>query len=428
LIICGMKIFCLSRFLLLLFILGFFSVYSSAQESQKYSWTRFRGSDGMGVDTERNIPVQWDSSAYRWEVALPGLGHSSPVVWDGIIFVTSSVDSSQTGYVLAIDEKEGQILWQHAFSLSELSMHKDNNLASATPAVDLSHVYVIWYAKEKITLTALSHEGDVQWQSEFDGIEARHGGGSSLMLTDQAVVFTREQEEGSQFAASWVAVEKSSGQILWELARESSSRNSFSTPFPVRNVLQEKLLLFTSEAHGFTIIDAETGRVVMENPDILTHRVVASPIYSDGLAVGCRKGQTVVLEMDLNTRQVADTALYTLAPNLSPYVPTPIIVQGLLYLFLDNGSVACVKLNSGELLWRERPAGPLYGSPVCLGGRLYCISKAGEVLVLQAGSKYELLGINALGEGSYSTPVMCNSGMVLRSFSKLRLLPNIPNP
>jgi len=423
-----MKIFSIYRILVPLFILGYASAYSFAQESKNTSWTRFRGSDGMGVEAMGRVAVQWDSSAYQWEVSLPGLGHSSPVVWDGTIFVTSAVDSTQTGYVMAIDEEKGQILWQHAYNLSELSMHKDNNLASSTPAVDDTQVFVIWYAKEKITLMALSHEGQAQWQSEFDGIEARHGGGSSLVLTDGAVVFTREQEEGSIFSSTWVAVDKISGQILWEVERESCTRNSFSTPLPLQNAMQEKLLLFTSEAHGFTLLDAKTGRVMGENPSILTHRVVASPIYSDGLAVGCRKGETVVLEMDLNSHRVADTALYTLAPNLSPYVPTPIIVKDLLFLFLDNGSVACLRLKSGEVLWRERPAGPLYGSPVCVGGKLYCISKAGEVMVLNAGSKYELLGINTLGEGSYSTPVMSNSGMVLRSFSKLRLLPNISNP
>jgi len=428
LIFCGMKFFSLSRFVLLLLLLGYSSVISSAQESRENSWTRFRGSDGMGVDTESGIPVQWDSSAYVWEINVPGFGHSSPVVWDETIFVTSAVDSLKKGFLIAVNQQDGKILWQNEYSLSELTMHKDNNLASSTPAVDASQVYVVWYAKEKITLMALSHEGEVHWQSEFDGIEARHGGGSSLVLTDQAVVFTREQEEDSSFDASWVAVDKKTGQTLWELDRKTSSRNSFSTPLLLTNSMQDTFLLFTSEAHGFTLVDAATGQLMDETPDILTHRVVASPLYSNGLAVGCRKGETLVLEMDLNTHQIADTALYSLPPNLSPYVPTPIVVDGLLYLFLDNGSVACVKLDSGDLLWRERPAGPLYGSPVCVGGKLYCISKAGKVLVLQAGNSYKLLAINALGEGSYSTPVLCNSGMVLRSFSKLRLLPNIPNP
>jgi outer membrane protein assembly factor BamB len=118
----------------------------------------------------------------------------------------------------------------------------------------------------------------------------------------------------------------------------------------------------------------------------------------------------------------SDSILYSLAPNLSPYVPTPIIVDDLLFLFTDGGSVACVRLATGEVLWKERPAGPIYGSPVNIGGNLYCITKEGEVIVLAAQSSYRLLGIHALGEGSYSTPVMCNSGMVFRTVSQLMLL------
>ena len=396
----------------------------SAQEKGDNRWTRFRGSDGMGIDSEGKVPVSWDSTDFSWQTSLPGVGHASPVLWDNKIFVTSADDARNMGYVLAIDERDGKILWQKEFSVADLSMHVDNNLASSTPAVDESQLYVIWYTGEKASLTALSHEGEVQWQSDFGGIEARHGGGSSVVLTEKNVVFTREQEEGSSFKSSWVAVDKSTGETAWELERESCTRNSFSTPLLVKNDRQETQLIFTSEAHGFTGVDPQSGRVLWENKELLTHRVVASPLYSEGLLLGCRKGEGMVVEVDLNAHKVADTALYTLPPNLSPYVPTPLVKDDLLYLFLDNGTAACVKLSSGELLWKERPAGPLYGSPVWVEGKLYCISKAGRVIVIQADSNYELHGIHDLGEGSYSTPVMCESGMVFRTFSRLMLLRN----
>jgi outer membrane protein assembly factor BamB len=109
---------------------------------------------------------------------------------------------------------------------------------------------------------------------------------------------------------------------------------------------------------------------------------------------------------------------------MSPYVPTPISLEGNLFLFTDGGTVACVSLATGELLWKERPAGAIYGSPVCVNGNLYCITKDGEVIVVRAGPTYQLFGISALGEGSYSTPVMCSSGMVFRTFTQLMLLGN----
>jgi outer membrane protein assembly factor BamB len=132
----------------------------------------------------------------------------------------------------------------------------------------------------------------------------------------------------------------------------------------------------------------------------------------------------VVLEVDAYLTPVADTARYTLPPNLSPYVPTPIVVGDLLYLFLDNGSVACLVLATGEVLWKERPAGPIYGSPICVNGNLYCMTKAGKVIVIRAHATYELLGVHALGDESFSTPVMSTSGMVFRTFTRLMMLGN----
>ena len=412
-----------SKFPFLLLFL-FLLLNCSAQETGTHPWTRFRGSDGMGIDPKGSVPVSWNTSNFRWETPLPGVGHSSPVVWERTIYVTCADDANDMGYVMAIDEQDGRILWQKEFDVTDLAMHVYNNLASSSPAVDATQLYVIWYAKEKTTLTAMSHEGEVRWQSEFQGIEAQHGGGSSLVLTEKNVVFTREQEEGSVFVSSWVAVDKTSGNTVWELEREISARNSFSTPIVVKNDRQDAQLIFTSEAHGFTGVDPETGQILWEKKGLLTHRVVASPVYSNGLIVGCRKGEGMVLDVDLNSHEVADKPRYTLPPNLSPYVPTPLVKDDLLFLYMDNGTVACVRLANGELLWKERPAGPLYGSPVWVGGKLYCISKAGKVIVLKADSSYELDGILDLGEGSFSTPVMCESGMVFRTFSKLMLWGN----
>ena len=244
------------------------------------------------------------------------------------------------------------------------------------------------------------------------------------MLTDSYVVFTREQEDGSSLKSSWVAVDKRTGESIWELERESAVANSFSTPLLVKPDNQVAQLIFASQAHGLTGVALETGQVIWERKEILPARVVASPIYSDGLIIVGRKGETLVIEMDPDTDQAADSARYSLPPNLSPYVPTPIVVGELLFAFMDNGTVACLRLATGELLWKERPADDIFGSPICVNGNLYCMTKAGKVLVIHAKSTYQLLGIHELGEGSFSTPVMSQSGIVFRTFSQLMLLGN----
>ena len=402
----------------------FLLIGCSVSESQTHQWTRFRGSDGQGIDANGSAPVTWDSSEFQWEIKLPGIGNASPVVWGNMIFVTSADDEKDIGYLMAVDERDGKILWQNEFTVTDLSLHNNNKLDAATPAVDGTQVYTIWYSKEKTELTALDHSGNLQWQATFGGIESRHGGGSSLMLTDKYVVFTREQEESSSMNSSWIAVDKQTGKTAWELERESAEANSFSTPLLVQADNGAKQLIFGSQAHGLTGVDPETGQVLWERKDMLSARVVASPVYSDGLVIIGRKGETFVIELDPNTAQAADSARYSLPNNLSPYVPTPIVVGELLFLFMDNGTVACLRLATGELLWKERPAGDLFGSPICVDGNLYCVTKAGKVLVINASSTYQLSGIHELGEGSFSTPVMCANGMVFRTFSQLILIGN----
>jgi len=405
-------------YLLLLCLIG-----CSASESDPEQWTRFRGSNRLGIDADRSVPVMWDSTDFQWKITLPGIGNASPVVWENTIFVTSADDVRDLGYVMAVDGQHGKILWQKEFTVTDLSLHKNNKLDAATPAVDETKVYTIWFSKEKTELMAQDHDGNLQWKSEFPGIESRHGGGSSLMLTEKYVVFTREQEEGSSLQSSWVAVDKRTGKTAWEMDRESAEANSFATPLPVKRGKSDQLI-FASQAHGLTGVDPETGQILWEHKDIFSARVVASPVYADGLIIVGRKGKTMVIEMDPDTHQARDTALYSLPNNLSPYVPTPIVVDGLLFLFMDNGTVACTRLSTGELLWKERPAGDIFGSPVCVGGNLYCLTKAGDVIVLKAGPSYQLSGVNALGEGSFSTPAMCRSGMVFRTFSQLLLIGN----
>lgn len=385
-------------------------------------WTRFRGSHGEGIDSSASLQDTWDSTDFLWEMKLQGTGNASPVVWENIIFVTSADDENDLGYLVAVDGRVGKILWQKEFIVTDISLHENNKLAAASPVVDESQVYIIWYTREITTLYALAHDGAIRWQAEFDGIEARHGGGSSLMLAGENVVFTREQEEGSSLKSSWVAVNKQTGKTAWELVRESAEANSFSTPLLIETDNGETQLIFASQAHGLTGIEPETGEVLWERKDLLPARVVASPVWSDGMIVVCRKGEAVVIDFDQNSLQAADTARYTLARNISPYVPTPIVVGEYLFLFMDNGAVACVRLASGELLWKERPDGDIFGSPVCVDGNLYCITKAGRVIVLHAGPEYKLSGIHDLGEGSFSTPVVCRSGMVFQTFSKLMLL------
>jgi len=108
-----------------------------------------------------------------------------------------------------------------------------------------------------------------------------------------------------------------------------------------------------------------------------------------------------------------------LKTNVVPYVPTSVVREEYFFGFHDGGMVSCFRIATGEVLWSQKPAGKYFGSPVCVGDRLYCITVDGDVVVLRAGPKYELLGVNPLGEKSHATPAVANGRMFLRTFSHL---------
>jgi len=102
-----------------------------------------------------------------------------------------------------------------------------------------------------------------------------------------------------------------------------------------------------------------------------------------------------------------------------PYVPTPVVYEGHLYEWSDEGICACVDLDNGKDIWVKRLGGNYSGSPICIDGKLYCIAEDGEVVVIAASDEYKLLARNPLGERSQSTPAVAGGMMFLRSLSHL---------
>ncbi|HEY5315983.1 MAG TPA: PQQ-binding-like beta-propeller repeat protein, partial [Pirellulales bacterium] len=144
---------------------------------QAQEWTRFRGPNGTGISLAKSVPTRWTESDYNWSVALPGIGHSSPVAWGDKIFVTSANEDTAERMVLCLDAADGHVLWKHNYSSAVHPKHLRNSFASSTPAVDQNHVYVSWTAPEEYTLMALDHDGRDAWRINLGPFVSQHSGG-----------------------------------------------------------------------------------------------------------------------------------------------------------------------------------------------------------------------------------------------------------
>jgi len=398
-----------------------------ASLAQANEWTRFRGPNGQGISDAKTIPIKWTENDYNWKVTLPGGGHSSPVLWGDKVFVTCGDQKASHGSIVALNVSDGKILWEKGYTLTPYRMNSLNNYATATPVVDAEHVYSLWPTPKETLLISLDHNGTEVWKRTFGGVHCQHGAGGSPIVLDDIVVFTHEHEqEGSEKGpqSAWIAVDCKTGQTRWELKRESSPKTSYSTPciyLPGRGTPQ---LVFTSLAHGMTGVEPHTGTVVWEVKSAFISRVVSSPVIAGGLLIGtCGDAsigkRLIAIRPDTGDKAAEPTEVYKIDSTSVPYVPTSLAVGDLLFTFHDTGYVSCLRSATGEQLWREKPAGRFYGSPVWVDGNVYCITTDGEIVVLKAAPIYQLIAVNPLGEKSQATPAVADGKMYLRTYSHL---------
>ena len=392
---------------------------------QASHWPRFRGPNGQGISPDKNIPVEWAETDYNWKVELPGTGHSSPVVWNDTLFITCADKKTGRGLLLALAVSDGRVLWREQFQVAKYRMNSLNDYAVATPAMDADRVYSLWPSAEKTLLVARDHSGNRIWTRTFGGYRCQHGAGASPIVVDDIVVFTLEHEgDNDSFKNVWVAVDSKTGQTRWDLPRDNSPKTSYSTPCVLPGGQGGPQLIFASKAHGLTGVDPAAGRVIWEIASAFPNRVVSSPVIADGLLVGtCGNGgsgkRLIAVRPGSTTEPAAAKEAYRIDNSTAPYVPTSVAVKGLLFTYHDRGQVSCLRSATGEALWREKPAGRYYGSPVWVDGRLYCITIDGDVVVIKAAPKYELLAVNPLGEKSHATPAVADGRMYLRTYSHL---------
>jgi len=391
---------------------------------QADNWPRFRGPNGQGISDATTIPTKWSEQDYRWKITLRGGGHSSPVVWDERVFVTSGDDKAMRGALLCVSAADGHELWRKEFDLDKHPMNALNCYASATPALDSDHVYVLWYGVAETRLAALTHDGREVWTAKLPGVKARHGAGSSPITCGDYVIVSREQDKAGDLKSVWLAVDRKTGEIRWQYEHPENANASYSTPCIYRDRGGREQLIFSSNSHGVAGIDPATGTLLWKTPTALPARVVSSPVLVNDVVIAtCGEGGRGIRLAAVRPPEAgassAPAEVYALDRGIVPYVPISVLHDGLLFGFHDQGTVSCLRSGTGEVLWSEKPAGKYFGSPICVGDTLYAITTDGNVVVLRAGPKYGLLAVNSLGEKSQATPAVAGGRMYLRTFSHL---------
>jgi outer membrane protein assembly factor BamB len=389
-------------------------------------WTRSRGPNGAGISDAKTVPTSWTEQDYNWKVKLPAPGHSSPVLWGDLIFLTGADERTAERSVFALSAKDGKLLWSNSYASTIHNKHALNSFASPSAVCDADRVYFTWSSPDEQTVLALTHDNKEVWKRNLGPYVSQHGSGVSPILVDDLLILVNcqdKEDKDRHGESSILAMNTKTGETVWQLPRESVTV-PYSTPCIRKNSQGQEELICSESNQGLIAITPKTGKVNWEIPKLIDKRSCSSPVITAGglITISCGSGAGGNFLLAVHPMDDADPKSGTVAfkvDKTAPYVPTPIAVDNYLFMMSDNGVAVCVDVKTGKAKWKERIGGTYYGSPVCVDGKLYFTSADGNVVVIAASDKFEILATNVLGETCHSTPAVAHGQILFRTVNHL---------
>lgn len=428
--------------LLCLSILGLSSIIAHAQ-----NWPSFRGPNASGVATGAKPPLTWDvekSQNVLWKTPIPGLSHASPIVWDNRIFVITAISSDakptfiakdrgiglatddvkHTWHIYSIDKRTGSVVWtSKAYEgVPRAKRHVKATQANSTPVTDGRYVVALFGSEG---LAAYNfRDGKLLWKQDlgvlnpglWDDKESSWGHSSSPIIYRNLAIVQADGHKQSFIAA----YNLKDGKQAWRVERNEIT--SWTTPTIYEGGNRTELIvnggryirgydpLTGKELWRFSDNDTQ---VKMQSPQIAHNLIYITGGYPPGRAMyAFRPG--AVGDISLKAGETKNDFLAWSSANGSPYTPTPLIYDDLLYALADNGVLSAYDAKTGERIYQQRLPSSFTASPIAADGKLYLASEDGDVFVVKTGRQYELLSRNVMGQPLMATPAISQGMLIVR--------------
>jgi len=400
------------------FWLVFFALLLACSLAGAGDWPRFRGPNGTGIASDKDVPVKWTKENILWKTAIPGVGHSSPIVCKGRIFLQSASEDGTERWLLCLDADKGEIRWKTQAPGQNAKKHPLNSLASSTPATDGERVYAAFWDGKAIHLGAYDFkDGKSIWQQDLGNYVSQHGFGHSPMLIDDKVILANDQDGTSHL----LAFDAKTGNKIWQTER-TPYRACYSTPIVHVKPDGSKELIVASTAGitGYNPADGKANWWYTWKFARAPLRTVGSPIIAGNLVIatsGDGAGDRDVIAVKLGG-QGDVTPSHLVWENRKnypfPYVPCLLAQGDYLFGVHDKGIASCHLAHNGEEVWRKRLDSGFIASPILVDGKIYAASQKGSVYVFAAAPEFKLLAENSIGEAVSSTPAVAENRLFLR--------------
>jgi outer membrane protein assembly factor BamB len=417
------------------------------------NWPQFRGPQASGLDTNAPAPVTWEvekNENIRWQAAIPGLGHSAPIIWGDRVYVTTAVhpgkadlkvglygdigSSTDVGpqewRLLAVDKATGKIVWDKLglSATPRAKRHPKGSHCSSTPATDGRFIVAIFGSEG---LFCFDMDGKLVWKKDLGPMDsgfymvknAQWGFASSPVIQGDKVVVLCDVQTNSFLAV----FDLKGGKQLWRTARTDVP--TWGTPTLAKSGSKTEILV--NGWHHTGAYDLADGKEIWKldgGGDI----PVPTPIVADGLAYftsahgRARPMRAIRLDAtgDITPPQVGATnaAIVWAHERQGNYMQTPIAIGDKVYACFDTGVLSCFDARTGAMAFNQRLGSGTEGftaSPVSDGRNLYVTSEVGNVYVVPATGTFSVSATNKLGETCMASPAICDGTLFFRTRDKL---------
>jgi outer membrane protein assembly factor BamB len=402
-------------------------------------WPQWRGPFNTGM-AEGDAPLHWDDTRnLKWKRAIPGRGHSTPVVAGNRLFLTTAVPTgkvtragrpSRAGggaddglehrfEVIAVDRQTGTIAWQRTATVAtpHEGYHRTyGSFASNSPVTDGSRVFAFFGSRG---LYAYDLDGTLLWQKDF-GVQMRmdmaFGEGTPLTLHDNRLLLHFDHLD----TGFLVMLDPATGREIWRTKR--TERYNWAGPYVARYDGRRQIIVSGLTVRGY---DFETGTLLWEAAG-LGENTVPQPVQHNDL-VFAMSGHTVRRLMAIRlgrTGTLTDTdAIVWSTMRGAAYTPSPLLYDNRLYVLTDTGQLSNVNATTGVPLYQQARLPKPYNfkaSPVGANGKIYLASEDEDIVVVAMGDSFKVLATNTMSEQSFiASPVIVDGDIYLRSRTHL---------
>jgi outer membrane protein assembly factor BamB len=414
------------------------------------NWPQWRGPGGQGVSSDAEAPRSWTHDTnVAWKTAIPGRGHSSPVVWGHRVFLTTAIegevvaghkavrhelegqefvhpdavsgDRAQTLKVMALDVGTGAIVWERTAYEGPMydSRHRRGSFASATPVTDGDTVFVSFGSEG---VYAYGFDGTLKWKADIGKIRTLGlGTASSPILFERWLILQCDENEGER--SFLVALDKATGEEGWRVPRPVQV--SWSTPVVIDGGGRPELV--TNGTEFVIAYDPRSGRELWRTTGVESN-AIHTPLVGHGLVfvtAGFPAKRTIAIRPGGSGDITATDRIVWRYDKGTAYVATPILYGDYLYLIADNGLLTCLDAKTGEVKYeggRIPVPARFMGSPLAIDGTLLLTSEDGETFVIKAGPQHEVVRTNSVDEPVYTSLAIAQGRVFVRGEQHLYCL------